>query len=153
MKNVTDELRALAKLPDQNAGQWLASAESGVQFLKDQFGTDTTVLYASLKAVMIHGVLVPLEHIASMDHGRLSREFVMPDDAWMIEHVSGGGKPDRVYLAPPCDVLILHWSKARSSFTNVTSLGGKVRLQSRLARSSFMPSIYTLLENAMRGVD
>jgi hypothetical protein len=50
---------------------------------------------------MIHGVLVPQQHIAGMDHDRLSGEFVMPDDAWMIEHVSGGGESDRVYLAPP----------------------------------------------------
>jgi len=36
-----------------------------------------------------------------MDHDRLSGEFVMPDDAWTIEHVSGGGEPDRVCLVPP----------------------------------------------------
>lgn len=101
MASVIDELRVLAKVPDGDAGHWLSSAESGVQFLKDHLRTDTTVLYASLNAAMIHGVLVPLEPVASMDHDRLRREFVMPDDAWAIEHASGGGELDRVYLTPP----------------------------------------------------
>src|SRR6185437_4742784 len=101
MSNVVDELRVLARLPERDAGEWLSSAESGVEFLKDHLRADTTVLYASLNAVMVHGVLVPLEPLASMDHDKLRHEFVMPDDAWAIEHVSGGGEPDRVYLTPP----------------------------------------------------
>jgi hypothetical protein len=101
MSTVIDALRVLAKLPDGDAGQWLSSAESGVKLLRNQLRTNTTVIYASMNAVMIHGVLIPEQDIASMDHDRLSREFVMPDDAWMIEHASGGGEPDRVYLAPP----------------------------------------------------
>src|SRR5262249_20778992 len=47
------------------------------------------------------GVLVPVKGLEAIDHDELSREFVMPDASWIIEHVSGGGQPDRVYLAPP----------------------------------------------------
>ena len=99
--NILNDLKLLAQIPRQDPGSWLASAHAGVEFLKDHLSSDTTVLYASLNAVMIHGVLIPLKHLEALDHERLSREFVMPDDSWIIEHSSGGGRPDRVYLAPP----------------------------------------------------
>jgi hypothetical protein len=101
MSRVLEQLRQLADIPQQDAGPWLASAESGVKFLKEHLRSDTTVLYASLNAVMIHGVLVPLKHLEPADHKNLSDEFIGPNDSWIIEHSSGGGRPDRVYLAPP----------------------------------------------------
>jgi hypothetical protein len=101
MSRVLEQLKQLAEIPRQDAGPWLASAESGVEFLKEHLRSDTTVLYASLNAVMIHGVLVPLKHIDPADRKKLSHEFILPDDSWIIEHSSGGGQPDCVYLAPP----------------------------------------------------
>src|SRR3954471_22753218 len=105
MSNVLQELKRLAALPDTDAGTWLASAEDGVLFLKEHLGGDRTLLYASLNAVMIHGVLIPEKGLAAIDHDELSREFVSPDASWIIKHVPGGGKPDRVYLAPPLHQL------------------------------------------------
>jgi len=101
MSDVLNDLKRLAVLPDTDPGVWLASAEEGVHFLKEHLSGDQTVLYASLNAVMIHGVLVPEKGLAAIDHDELSREFVAPDASWIIEHVSSGGEPDRVYLAPP----------------------------------------------------
>ncbi len=101
MSNVLKDLKRLAAVPDTDPGTWLASAEDGVRFLKEHLRSDQTVLYASLNAVMIHGVLIPVKGLAAINHDELSREFVMPDASWIIEHVSGGGAPDRVYLAPP----------------------------------------------------
>jgi hypothetical protein len=86
MSRVLEQLKQLAEIPPQDAGQWLSSAESGVEFLKGHLRSDTTILYASLNAVMIHAVLVPLKHLDQADHEKLSHEFV---------------RPDRVYLAPP----------------------------------------------------
>lgn len=101
MSDVLTDLKRLAALPDTDAGTWLASAEDGVRFLKEHLRGDRTILYASLNAVMIHGVLVPEKGLAAIDHDELSREFVAPEASWTIEHASGGGQPDRVYLAPP----------------------------------------------------
>jgi hypothetical protein len=101
MRRVLEKLRELAEIPQQDTGQWLASAESGVKFLKDQLRSETTVLYASLNAVLIHAVLIPLEQLDPVDRKKLSDEFISPSDSWTIEHSSGGGEPDRVYLAAP----------------------------------------------------
>jgi hypothetical protein len=101
MSTILEQLKQLAEMPRHDSGLWLASAESGVAFLKEHLRSDTTVLYASLNAVMIHGVLIPLKYLDPADHKQLSRQFPFPDDSWIIEHSSGGGQPDRVYLAPP----------------------------------------------------
>jgi hypothetical protein len=98
---ILEQLKQLADVPRQDAGKWLTSAESGVDFLQEHLRSDTTVLYATLNAVMIHGVLVPLKHLDPANHQKLGQEFIQPDDSWIIEHSSGGGQPDRVYLAPP----------------------------------------------------
>jgi len=151
MSNVVDELRVLARLPERDAGEWLSSAESGVEFLKDHLRADTTVLYASLNAVMVHGVLVPLEPLASMDHDKLRHEFVMPDDAWAIEHVSGGGEPDRVYLTPPLRRLGPSLDQGEKLVFKRSFAGVTARPRSRLAKNSFTRSICISLRNAMRG--
>jgi hypothetical protein len=54
-----------------------------------------------MKAVLIHVVLAPLPNLIAFDHDQLRSEFIPPDASWKIEHVSGGGEPDRVYLDPP----------------------------------------------------
>lgn len=101
MSSVIQELKRLAALPDIEPGTWLAGAEDGVRFLKEHLQGDRTVIYASLNAVLIHGVLVPVKGLEDINHDELSREFVAPDASWIIEHSSGGGSPDRVYLSPP----------------------------------------------------
>lgn len=59
--------------------------------------------------------------------------MLMPDSTWSISHVSGGGEPDRVYLAPPHDHTgskALDGAEslvARRSFTSVNK--GKTRTE------------------------
>jgi hypothetical protein len=98
-----EALGRISKLPDIDAAEWLSSAESSVEFLKQNVESDRTVLYASMPCVLIHVVLGPLEHLDPPNERELSRDFIALDDSWVIEHVSGGGEPDRVYLAPPMD--------------------------------------------------
>jgi hypothetical protein len=71
MSVVLNDLKRLAVLPNTDPGAWLASAEEGVRFLKEHLSGDQTVLYASLNAVMIHGVLVPEKGLAAIDHDEL----------------------------------------------------------------------------------
>jgi hypothetical protein len=80
---------------------WLTRAESSVGFLKDNVCAERVVIYASLPHVLIHGVLAPLRQLTKPDQKELGHGFVEPDASWRIEHASGGGRPDRVYLAPP----------------------------------------------------
>jgi hypothetical protein len=54
-----------------------------------------------MPCVFIHSVLAPLKHLNPADHAELRDAFVQID--WAIEHVSGGGKPDRVYLSSPLE--------------------------------------------------
>ena len=75
-----------------------------VEFLKESIPFERTLLFVSMPAVLIHAVLAPLDSLDPPDQADLSNDFVMPDDKWAIEHVSGGG-PDRVYLAPPMSDL------------------------------------------------
>lgn len=96
-------LLEISVLPETNQGEWLSSAESAVDFLKENAQSDRIVLFASLSCTLIHGVLAPLANLESPDQAELSRDFIQLDNSWMIEHVSGGGEPDRVYLANPMD--------------------------------------------------
>jgi len=80
---------------------WLTGAESSVEFLQSNAHAERVVIYASLPHVIIHAVLAPLRQLKKPDHVELGRDFVTSDSGWHIEHVSGGGRPDRVYLAPP----------------------------------------------------
>lgn len=101
MTTVIQKLGILADLPEKNSAPWLVCAEDGIAFLKDHIQGDTLVLYASLYAVFIHGVLVPEAALTCVDREQLSRDFVSPGDSWVIQHVSGGGKPERMYLGSP----------------------------------------------------
>jgi hypothetical protein len=101
MATVLEKLKLLAAMPQSDPAPWLEGAEEGVNFLRDHLQGELTVLYASLNAVYVHGVLVPEAVLEGIDHEELSREFVSPDSSWIIEHASGGGQPDRVYLDPP----------------------------------------------------
>jgi hypothetical protein len=95
------DLTGISQIPQENAGQWLSSAEESIEFLKGNVQSDRLVLFASMPCVLIHVVLAPLRNLNPPDEEDLRHDFVAPDAAWAIEHVSGGGKPDRVYLSPP----------------------------------------------------
>jgi hypothetical protein len=53
---------------------------------------------------LVHGVLAPAEKTTPPDLNDLQHMVVFPDASWGIEHVSGGGQPDRVYLTSPLDM-------------------------------------------------
>jgi hypothetical protein len=101
MKNLLEALATISKPPAKDRAQWLSSAEGSIEFLKENTRSERTVLFASMPAVLIHAVLAPLDALDPPNQDDLSQDFVAPDDRWAIEHASGGGEPDRVYLAPP----------------------------------------------------
>ena len=89
------EVQKLFKLSDPESDDaWLNGAESSVTFLRENVLAERIVIYASLP----HGVLALLKRLQTPDRKDL-QDFLSPDAGWRIQHVSGGGKPDRVYLA------------------------------------------------------
>jgi hypothetical protein len=89
-------LREISEVPAEERGEWLSSAESSVEFLKENMRSERIVIYASMSCVFIHAVLAPLKHLNPPDHAELRNAFVQLDSSWMIEHVSGGGEPPRL---------------------------------------------------------
>ena len=86
---------------DGKSDEWLKGAEASIEFLHENVRTDQIVLYANLPHVLIHGVLAPLKQLERVNASEFADNFVRPDESWCIEHVSGGGEADRVYLSPP----------------------------------------------------
>lgn len=86
---------------DGKTEKWLTGAESAVDFLRENVGTQQIVVYAQLPHVLIHGVLAPLEQLKCIDAKELQNDFVKSDARWYIEEEWGVEGPARVFLAPP----------------------------------------------------
>lgn len=95
------QIEALNNAPSEDKTAWLLGAADSVEFMKRDALADDIVIWASASHVLIHGVLAPAEKTTPPDFDDLRRMMVFPDASWGIEHVSGGGEPDRVYLSPP----------------------------------------------------
>lgn len=117
------------------------AAEDGVDYLIDQLGREDIIIYASLEATLVIGVLAPRDKVSSPDHSDLLRAMIMPDDTWSISHVSGGGEEDRVYLAPPldhpgCQSLVGGESLVfRRSFTSVDKGNPRTEVSQKLVHA------------------
>lgn len=98
---ILDVLLPLARVPDSDRGDWLENAEQSLSVLKDNLKADEILLYASGPHLLIHSVLTPNEVVEVPDHEDLDRAYIMPDDAWCIQKVYGGGEGHRIYLEPP----------------------------------------------------
>ena len=81
--------------------EWLTQAESSVDFLQENTEAEQIVLFAYLPHVAIQAVLAPLKKLRGVNAKEFANDFVFPSATWCIEHVSGGGQPDRVILASP----------------------------------------------------
>lgn len=103
MDRLLEKFRSIAIAPIDNRDEWLGSAEKSVDFLKQSLHDERTILFASGPCALIHAALAPLSKLNPPDKEELSDEFVQEDDSWIIQHASGGGKGERVYLEPPLD--------------------------------------------------
>jgi hypothetical protein len=101
MKRLIEALTKISQIPELGAAEWLSSAESSIEFVKENVQSERVVLFANLPRVLIHAVLAPLKNLDPPDQDDLSHDFIFIDDRWRIEHVSGEGEADRVYLASP----------------------------------------------------
>lgn len=89
--------------PSGDDPTWLTGAEESIDYLIGQLAEDETIIFAGLRATLIQAVLAPRDQVTPVDQADLVRANVFQDRTWSITHVSGGGEPDRVYLADPLD--------------------------------------------------
>lgn len=98
-----DHFLSVSVRPDPAPEEWLRGATDGVEFLKSNARSDEILLYANVGHTLVTSVLVPLANVTPPDGEALQHASIDATSHWMLEHVSGGGEPDRMYLAPPID--------------------------------------------------
>ena len=89
--------------PSNNDRDWLEDAVGAIDFIVANSKSSEIILYSNVGQSYIHSVLAPLLKVTPPDGADLQRAHIGADSHWAIEHVSGGGLPDRMYLADPLD--------------------------------------------------
>lgn len=97
------EFLDVAGPPTDLTADWLQSAPSGVDYLVRNFRSEEIIIFANAGQMIAHSVLVPLANVTPPDGHALQYSNIDPTGHWALEHVSGGGEPDRMYLSPPVD--------------------------------------------------
>lgn len=82
---------------------WLEGAEGGVDYLVQNARSEEIILYTNAGQAFVNSILVPLANVSPPDGEALQSAHIDAYSHWALEHVSGGGKPDRMYLSPPID--------------------------------------------------
>lgn len=96
-------LLGVSLLPKQDQDSWLSSAPTAVDWLVNTTRSSEIILHASIGSTMITTALARLDRVSPPDMRDLERCWLDPEHSWYIEHVSGGGQPDRVYISEPID--------------------------------------------------
>ncbi|WP_234180391.1 hypothetical protein [Sphingopyxis sp. NFH-91] len=97
-----DELLKVAG-PNPGDNHWLRDAKSGAQYLKRNSASDEVILFANPGQMIAFTVLAPQSRLTPPDGDALQNARFDPTGHWALEHVSGGGEPDRMYLSSPVD--------------------------------------------------
>ena len=127
-----EEVLELSVPPSDEKSTWFAEAVTAIEYVVHNSHTDEVLLYANVGLAKIHSVLLPLASVTPPDPQALKcANFA---NRWRIEHVSGGGEPDRMFLSSPCDGLGIKGSKAgqqlvfRRNFTEVDEDGMRTEI-------------------------
>lgn len=80
---------------------WLRDASAGIYYLQRNAGTNEIIIFSNIAQMLSHSILVPVAGVSPPDGHKLQHSWFDVTSQWGIEHVSGGGEPDRMYLAPP----------------------------------------------------
>lgn len=82
---------------------WLQGAESAVDFLVQNGRSSDIILFSNVGQTFVNAALAPLSNLTPEAVAELEHAHIDPMSHWALEHVSGGGEPDRMYLADPLD--------------------------------------------------
>lgn len=102
MLNINDFLKISVPPADDNS-DWLEGAAGAVEYVVKNSTSSDIILYAGAGQTYIHSVLARLDKVTPPDISDLRNTYASPHSAWAINHCSGGGKPDRIYLSDPLD--------------------------------------------------
>ncbi len=87
--------------PEEDTREWLEGASSCVDFVLQNGHSREIILYSNVRCSFIHSVLAPLENLTPPNYEDLQGINISAHSHWALEHVSGGGEPDRMYLSDP----------------------------------------------------
>lgn len=82
---------------------WLEGAETAVDYLVSNGRSDEIIIFSNVGQTYVNAVLVPLASLSPETFKELEHASIDPTAHWALEHVSGGGQPDRMYLSDPLD--------------------------------------------------
>lgn len=135
------EFEAISILPDSQGDAWLLDAEGSIEFLQRNAINDEIVIYASMRGILIHGVLALKRRLTPEKISELQHQNIpMPDDSWSIQQVWGGGRGHRMYLEPPLTSVAESLSGGeklifRREFTGVGCGPAPIELSQKLVHS------------------
>lgn len=98
-----EEFLEIALPPQGGDAAWLEGAVKAVNYAVMNSKSSEIILYTAVGHTYFHSVLARLDRVTPPDADDLLRSHAGADSAWAIEHCSGGGEPDRVYLSAPLD--------------------------------------------------
>ena len=95
----------MAVPPSDPSSAWFAGAAAGVEYLVKNTRSEEIILYTNVGQFFVHAALAPLANVTPSDGHALQHAYINAFNHWRLEHVSGGGKPDQMYLASPLDTF------------------------------------------------
>ena len=94
---------AIALPPKDAESDWLRNSREGIDYIVHNAESDEIILYTTVGFTYIHSILAQLDMVTPPNLDDLRHTSVTTDGRWALEHVSGGGEPDRMYLSSPLD--------------------------------------------------
>ncbi|MCL6699096.1 hypothetical protein LZ496_09930 [Sphingomonas sp. NSE70-1] len=98
-----DALLKVAIPPADLDKAWLEGATDAVDYVVGNSQSEDIILYTGAGQAWIYAMLAPLANVTPPDLEDLQRSHAGPDGGWVIDHVWGGGEPERVYISAPLD--------------------------------------------------
>lgn len=92
------DLEKYTRIPDAAPHEWLESAVDSVEYLKKVMTGQWTPIYITGPFFWLYAVLMRAEHASPVDRAKLGSMHVDSMSGWRLEHVWGGGEPERMYL-------------------------------------------------------
>ncbi len=89
--------------PQTGNAAWLEGAAEAVNYAAKNSKSSDIILYSTVGHTYFHSVLARLDKVTPPDADDLLGSHADAGSTWAIEHYSGGGQPDRIYLSAPLD--------------------------------------------------
>lgn len=100
MFKLDEFLRVVVPPADQNL-LWMQGASSAVEYLVSNAQSNQVILFTNAGQSFVQTALVPLPNVTPPDGDELQHAYLNLCDQWAINYVTGGGEPDKIYLASP----------------------------------------------------